>query len=191
MNISATTTTPSNRLSLSNILSPTEQNNLYSMTQPFSKANLIYRATTYGFQASAFHSKCDNITNTVTVIGNNFNYVFGGFTAAKWSSGTVLMSNPTAFIFSLRRNGGLTNYKLAIRSTEVNDAIFSDSLRGPTFGRGYDIVIRDQSNTKNGSFSFLYTYTEPTYPSGSDRYTFLTGGYQNWLTTEIEVYQLF
>ena len=56
MNISATTTTPSNWLSLSTVLSPTEQNNLYSMIQPFSKANLIYRATTDGFQASAFHS---------------------------------------------------------------------------------------------------------------------------------------
>ena len=195
MNISATrtptTTTPSNWLSLSNILSSTELSNLTAMLPSYSKSVLLYRATRDGFEASAFHSRCDNIPNTVTVITNNFNHVFGGFTAAKWSSANVFIADPTAFIFSLRRNGGLTNYKLPIVSTQVSYAINGWSSYGPIFGGGHDIHIRDQSNIYNGSYSYISSYTPPTYPSGSNRTTFLTGGLRNWVTTEIEVYQLF
>ena len=190
MNISAATTTPSNWLSLSNILSSTELSNLTAMLPSYSKSVLLYRATRDGFEASAFHSRCDNIPNTVTVIRNNLNYVFGGLTAAKWSSNYVFKADSTAFIFSLRRNGGLTSYKLPILSTQVTNAIAGFSSWGPTFGAA-DIYISDQSNTNTGSYSTILSYTPPTYPSGSDRYTFLTGILGNWLTTEIEVYQIF
>jgi len=139
MNILATTTPTtsisSNWPSLSTILTSTEQSNLYSMTQPFSKANLIYRATRDGFQGSAFHSRCDNITNTVTVIRNNFNYVFGGFTAAKWSSpvrGEWIVDS-IAFIFSLRRNGTSNIYKLPIQSTVLSYAILGVPGYGPIY----------------------------------------------------------
>ena len=161
------------------------------MLPSYSESVLLYKATRDGFQASAFHARCDNIPNTVTVIRNNLNYVFGGLTAAKWSSTSGYIADSTAFIFSLRRNGGLTNYKLPIQSTQVNYAIFGYASYGPTFGGGHDINIRDQSNTNTGSYSNIVIYTPPTYPSGSNRTTFLTGGYGNWLTTEIEIYQLF
>jgi hypothetical protein len=47
-----------------------------------------------------------------------------------------------------------------------------------------------KSNTMTESFSQIVSYTPPNYPSGSDSKTFLTGGFGNWLTTEIEVIQL-
>jgi len=159
------------------------------MLPSFTKSFLLYKATRDGFQPSAFHSRCDNMANTVTVISNNLNHVFGAFTAAKWGI-EESQRDSTAFIFSLRRNGGLTNYKLPIQSTQVNYAIFGYASYGPTFGGGHDIFIRVQSNTNTGSYSNIHSYTPPTYPSGSNRTTFLTGGYKNWLTTEIEVYQL-
>ena len=86
----------------------------------------------------------------------------------------------------------MTNYKLPIQSTKVSNAIYGYySSYGPIFGGGFDIYISDQSNTKTGSYSNIYSYTPPTYPSGSDRTTFLAGGNSNWVTTEIEVYQFF
>ena len=84
----------------------------------------------------------------------------------------------------------MSNYKLSIQSTNVNNAIVGGSTYGPTFGGGHDIYIRDQSNIYNGSYSIIGSYTPPTFPSESDRQTFLTGGNRNWLSTEIEVYQL-
>ena len=161
------------------------------MTSPFPYADLMYRASRDGFAARAFHDRCDNVPNTVTIIKNNLNFVFGGFTAARWTSNSSYIADPTAFIFSLRRNGISNNYRLPINSTQVNYAIFGYSPYGPTFGVGNDIIIRDQSNINTVSSSRITSYTPQTYPSGSNGTLFLTGGWQNWLTTEIEVYQLF
>ena len=157
------------------------------MLPSFTASVLLYMATRDGFQASAFHARCDNVANTVIVIGNNFNYVFGGFTAARWTN-TDGWIDPTAFIFSLRRNG----ITLHITSTLVNRALYGWSYisHGPIFGNGKDIFICDKSNITTGSYSYIHAFTPPTYPSGSDVSTFLSGGMYNWLATEIEVYQL-
>jgi hypothetical protein len=161
------------------------------MNQPFKYGTVLYRASRDGFTAKAFHDRCDNVPNTVTIIRNNLNFIFGGFTSARWSSTHVYMNDPSAFIFSLRRSGTSNNYKLMINSTTGTSAIAGGSSYGPIFGGGNDINIRDLSNTNTGSYSLLRSYTEPSYPSGSNGTLFLTGGYQNWLTTEIEVYQIF
>jgi hypothetical protein len=55
--------------------------------------NLLYRATRDGFTASAFHEKCDGKENTITIIKTNGNYVFGGYTSAKWNSNNVEATN--------------------------------------------------------------------------------------------------
>ena len=79
-----------------------------------------------------------------------------------------------------------------IQPDQSDGAIYGSSYYGPTFGQGHDIVIGDQSNINYGSYSNINSYTPPTtFPPGSEEDTFLTGGWQNWLTTEIEVYQLF
>jgi hypothetical protein len=161
------------------------------MTQPFKFGTLLYRASRDGFTTKAFHDRCDNVPNTVTIIRNNSNFIFGGFTSARWSSANVYMNDPNAFIFSLRRSGTSNNYKLMINSTHGASALYGSSSHGPVFGNGWDIYIRDNSNTITGSYSLLRSYTEPSYPSGSNGTFFLTGGMYNWLTTEIEVYQIF
>ena len=178
-----TTTTPINDLSLSRVLVPIDYVHLNAMLPSYTKSVLLYQATRDGFEAFEFHSRCDNIANTVTIISNNLNYVFGGFTAAKWSSDNVYISDPTAFIFSLRRNGDVANDKLMIRDDKK--AIYGNSQSGPTFGQGHDIFINVYSGLFTGSYSDIRSYIKP---SGSDQRTFLTG--QDWLATEIEVYQL-
>ena len=74
-----------------------------------------------------------------------------------------------------------------IKDGSINKALYGAPSRGPTFGGGFDLVIFDQSNISSNSYSFISDYSPPSYPSGSDSYTFLT---YNWLTSEIEVYQL-
>ena len=168
-------------------LTPAEKNYLYSMTSSFLFGDLMYRASRDGFAGTAFHDRCDNVPNTVTIIRNALNFVFGGFTAARWTSNNSYIADPTAFIFSLRRNGISNNYRLPINSTQVNNAIYGNPSYGPTFGNGPDIIIYDKSNINTGRFSNIRSYIPPTYPSGSNGSLFLTGGLYNWLTTEIEV----
>ena len=46
---------------------------------------LLFRASRDGFVPSAFHSKCDNIGPTITVVTSGGN-IFGGFTENAWTS---------------------------------------------------------------------------------------------------------
>ncbi len=158
----------------------------------FSKGNLLYKASRDGFTASAFHSRCDEKANTVTIIKTNSNYVFGGYTTAKWgANNNSWISDSSAFIFSLRRNGTSNNHKLPIIRAE--HAIYGVPGYGPTFGGGHDIYIKDRSDIQVGSYSNSgYSYQcPPGYSYGTENTKcFLAGTYNGWLTTEIEVYHL-
>ena len=51
-----------------------------------SSLKLLYRGSHNGFQASAFHSCCGNVSGTVTIIKTTGGYIFGGFTAITWNN---------------------------------------------------------------------------------------------------------
>ncbi len=65
------------------------------------KLELKYRASRDGFKASDFHSHCDGIPNTLTVIKARSGNIFGGFTEQAWHSDDDFVADPKAFIFSL------------------------------------------------------------------------------------------
>jgi DNA-binding beta-propeller fold protein YncE len=75
---------------------------------------LINRASKDGYAAYSFHSKCDNISNTVTIIKTTSNSVFEGFTSATWKSSGGRTYDSNAFIFSLRRSGNLNKERLNV-----------------------------------------------------------------------------
>jgi len=47
---------------------------------------LIYRATRDGGSVNEFHSKCDNIKNTLMIVQASKGYKFGGFTSTGWKN---------------------------------------------------------------------------------------------------------
>jgi hypothetical protein len=149
---------------------------------------LLYRATRDSFNASAFHRLCNGEENTLTIIQTNSNYVFGGYSSEKWANGCV--SDSSAFIFSLRRNGISQVYKFLI--TQPKCAIFGHPNYGPTFGGGHEIYVRDRSDIHIGSYSNFSTlsYYEQPYTNIEEKNCFLAGNKQGWLTTEIEVYKI-
>jgi hypothetical protein len=148
---------------------------------------LLYRATRDGFYCEAFHSKCDGKRNTVTIIKNNLDYVFGGLASHAWHSSVSYIKDPNAFLFSLKRDG--VSYKDKFK---IEKALFQFSGRyssdRPTFGLCYDIYICNQSNTKIGSYINFGRYSY-NLPDGYAK-EFLTGNANQWTTTEIEVYQI-
>ena len=179
-------------LSDSLILNKDELITLFLFLAKFKNGALLYRATRDGFTAAAFHQKCDGKVNTITIIRNNANYVFGGYASAAWhSAGTINDAN--AFLFSLRRNGNSENHKFMIKSANTGNAMYWKSTYGPTFGYGHDIHICNNSNTTTGSYSNIgHSYEPPqgvTYNTDSAK-SFLAGSYGDWTTTEIEVYQI-
>jgi len=171
----------------SQILNQNECFSLINMTKNFSNGFLLYRATRDGFSAKEFHSKCDGRVNTVTIIKNNLNYVFGGFTAAAWNSSCNFVQDPQTFIFSLRRNGISFCDKYLIKSPEF--AIRGQVTDGPIFGKNKNIFIKDGSDILDGNIACLDdSFDCPNDVKNSK--TFLAGKVDTWNTNEIEIYQL-
>jgi hypothetical protein len=142
----------------------------------------LYRASRDGFFASSFHSKCDNINPTLTLIRSNLSGVFGGYTNALWNHCGCYNSDSTAYIFSLRRRG-FNSTQLFPRVSCCNE-IYASSTYGPTFGSGHDIYICDNSDIITCSSTICSTYTCP--PGGNTH----LAGTSSFRVSEIEVYHV-
>jgi hypothetical protein len=176
-----------------------ESVSLVEMTKS-SDGILLYRATRDRFDGQAFHSKCDGKRNTITIIKNNLNYVFGGYASSAWNSSGSWIDDSNAFLLSLRRDGVSFKDKFTVQYAER--ALYGNPNNGPTFGE--DICIQNESN-KNGGYG-IRSYGRRSYRSRSDfghsynlpdeciysehAKDFLAGNYDGWTTTEIEVYQI-
>ena len=76
-----------------------------------------------------------------------------------------------------------------MKCTDPSFAIDADNGYGPTFGRGHDLHICNDSNTRNESYSNLgFNYKHPNYAYGSNEAKSFFAGSYKFLTTEIEVY---
>ena len=113
------------------------------------KYKRIYRATEDGDKASDFHRLCDN-KNPTLVIGKTVgNYIFGGFTKAKWELNRGYIYDPDAFVFSL-------NQRKYFRTKDENTSIVGQKEVGPKFGggnKGHAIEIYDNSLTNKSHWS--------------------------------------
>ena len=155
------------------------------------KWSLKYRATRDGFNSKDFHSKCDGVPNTLTVIKTTCGNIFGGFTEHIWHSSGISSSDPNCFIYSLVNK---ENNLFKIKCSDCGKyAIRCHSYCGPSFGgdRGYvwDIYIASESNTNQGSYSCLgHAYKHPKYPQNSEKANSILAGSNYFLTQEIEVF---
>ena len=161
------------------------------------KWELKYRASRDGFKSTDFHSHCDGIANTLTVIKAKSGNIFGGFTEQEWHSRGEFVADPNAFVFSLV-NKEENPFKVMC-SDEY--AICGNSKYGPCFGgqlktgRGRnretleDIAVHSDSNTNKKSYCGLgYTYKHPDYLKDTDRAYSILAGSLYFETVEIEVF---
>ena len=109
----------------------------------------LYQATIDGDGTLNFHSRCDNIPNTLVLIKSAGNRRFGGFTSAQWSSSSSgeWKDDPNAFLFSLDKQK-IYSYK------KDGKAIYNYKDYGPVFGNGHDIWIGQHGIQEK----HLYTY---------------------------------
>ena len=110
----------------------------------------LYQATIDGGDPIDFHKKCDNFTNTLTLIKSLGNRRFGGFTFNSWDSKSGYKSDNNAFIFSLD--------KKQIYPCINNNAILCEKNCGPVFGNGWDIWIKGNILKDNGLTSYKGSY---------------------------------
>jgi len=70
------------RFEKSRMMNEKDRSNICKFFGPekIASVELLYRATDDGFEASQFHSKCDDKGATLSLIWNSKNKKFGGFT---------------------------------------------------------------------------------------------------------------
>ena len=158
------------------------------------KWRLLYRGSRDGFGAKDFHSKCDNHAYTLTIMkAKEKDFIFGGFTAATWTSSNQFKFDPNAFLFSLTNKD---NQPCKMNVTNQKYSIYCWSKCGPIFGGhcgqgAHDICIVSDADQETGSYSSLgNAYKNSKYAYGTNEVkSFLAGSYQFQLN-EIEVYQM-
>ena len=99
------------------------------MNKRIKEIKKLYQATIDGGDSIYFHSKCDNIPNTLVLVKSEGNRRFGGFTPIPWKSEKKIWLNDQdnkTFVFSL-------DNKKIHHSKSGYDAVYHD--------KGRDIAI--------------------------------------------------
>ena len=152
---------------------------------------LLYQASSNGFNSSIFHAKCDGYQGTLVVIKSKNSNIFGGYTEADWSGYNKYKFDTNAFLFSLV-NSYNTSVKMSMSIIPLRYAIYASSNYGPTFGEGHDLYVG--SDGTQGYSNLGYSYQLPSFLANNGYYSqqahsFLAGSY-NFQLVEVEVYQI-
>ncbi len=148
---------------------------------------LIYKASRDGFDANAFHTRCNNKGPTMTIIQSSNNYLFGGYTCTPWTSDAgYYKHDTTAFLFTLTNPHNIPPTKYIIKPDNSQHAVYHRNDYGPTFGGGHDIFLVNASNLNKSSYTgFPNTYLDTT-GNGNNTFT----GARNFTVSDIEVFKL-
>ena len=152
-------------------------NQLYLLDKWFKKElkyKLLYRATDDGYSPVVFHNKVNKNKNTLVLIKDINNFIYGGFTRKTWDGDKIYKNDKNAIVFNL----GIEKY---YEISNENKAIFCDPDNLAIFGEG-DIYI----GIKSIKSSFPITYGD----YNENKINELTMGYEKLIPIEIEVFQL-
>ncbi|KAL3768632.1 hypothetical protein ACHAW5_004327 [Stephanodiscus triporus] len=126
--------------------------------------SLLYRGSSDGLSGPAFHSKCDNMGCTLTIIETSCGKVIGGYSNTSWTSRGSYSAANKAFLFALSGGGISSPCKMKLKNVENQHAIWNHSNYGPTFGAGNDMKVRDsQVHIKLGHSYHTGPHAEGSY----------------------------
>ena len=138
----------------------------------------LYQATIDGGEPNNFHSKCDNIPNTLTVIQTKGNRRFGGFTTLSWDRSGQWKDDKNAFLFSLDKQK-IYKYK----NDEYSICCYGEHVLA--FGHACDIFINNGRVISTGESYFC------SYEYNGDKNALAEDGKCNYLSAEeYEVFQI-
>ena len=99
---------------------------------------------------------------------------------------------PGSFLFSLRNFQGSPHFKAPLKDEYDPHAIYRSARSGPTFGKGPDLYISENSTTNVDSYALIgKTYHPPFGDSTEGKNTpFLLAEETNFSPSEVEVLYL-
>jgi hypothetical protein len=133
-------------------------NHLQLLRDSFGRAvrlEVMFRASEHGFSAAAFHAKCDDIEDTLTLVRTEFGRTLAGYSHYKWkpvSLGCVHDEGRRAFLLSFDQAEKYV-------PQEGKYLICYSPNCGPAFGGGSDLFIADGCNANSNSQAYFpHTY---------------------------------
>lgn len=138
--------------------------------------NLIYKGSTDGDTAQAFHNRCDPVDRTVVLIETKDGKRFGGYTGQSWKGNNEEKFDKTAFVFNL-------DQMKIYENKSGQTAIGCYPSAGPVF-MGYQIFVQNRFLT-NGGFTCeedLNYCTEQDYE--------INGGIREFGIKDVEIYSV-
>jgi hypothetical protein len=151
-------------LSYSKILKTEDIELLKTWLGPNLKLEPLYSSYRDGDYATDFHSRCDGISPTLTVVQSNFGNRFGGYTNSKWHSlGEHVKGDGNNFIFSL-------DNKAKYQNTDLNCGIFGQKDYSVLFGR-YDLYISNGCTSNQNSCCEPTCYAIPSTIAGGKHFS--------------------
>ncbi|CAK1586549.1 unnamed protein product [Parnassius mnemosyne] len=133
---------------------------------------LVFRASTHGFSAQAFHSHCDGVAPVLLLVQPSRGPVVGGYCEAGWSAGGAsgaagggaggaggYVPAERALLFALAEPP--TRYPLVKKAF----ALCYHPECGPIFGAGADLLLAHNCNTNSDSYSNLHSYGDAPAPA--------------------------
>lgn len=148
---------------------------------------LIYRASTHGYSAEAFHRHCDGHSPTFVILQGENGELCGGFSDVPWGKTNArrgrYVASDKAFLFTLINNCDLQPTKFDI--VKKMFAIVHHSDYGPVFGAGADLSISSECNSNLESYSNL----PHSYDGENASSTILMGDY-NFSVYDYEVFTI-
>jgi len=122
--------------------------------------NPLWRGSRDGFGAEDFHSRCDGVKNTLTIIKTTTGFIFGGYTSQAWASPqySEYKRDPNAFLFTFKNP---SNMPMKLKVIDSKYAVYHDYSYGPTFGWWHDLHVSDDSNLKKSSYIWSSSYELP------------------------------
>jgi len=122
------------------------------------KMELIYRGTRDGSYSNDFHNKCDNKGESIILIKNDKDNIFGGYTSYPWGKDEKYHSAPDSFLFTLTNIYNINPTKFPSKNDQKE--VFHYSSYGPCFGGGHDLGIHNDFLNNGGWTGFPYTYED-------------------------------
>ena len=103
---------------------------------------LIYRGTRDGSSSNDFHNKCDNKGESIILIKNNKDNIFGGYTSYPWGKGNGnYHSAPDSFLFTLTNIYNINPTKFPSKNDQKE--VYHYIGNGPCFGYACDLYIKN------------------------------------------------
>lgn len=153
------------------------------------KPELLYRMSRDGMSPLDFHSRCDGIASTVTLIKSSNGFVFGGYAGEAWHGEGSYIYCSKSFIFTVTNPHGIPPTRYLVNYPEC--ALYGEDAYGPTFGGDdgvdycNDIALGDSNCLSGEGYTRFSSYTDTT-GKGDNTFT----GTDTFTAAEVEVWQL-